>query len=49
MFIATLYKILIKHLNLLCINILDYICFEKCVDFPQISVFLKPRDSISPC
>ena len=49
LFIAQLYKILIKHLNLFCINILDYICLEKGVNFPPISVFLKPRDSISPC
>ena len=40
---------LIKYLNLFSIDILDYIFLEKCVNFPPMSVFLKPRDSISPC
>ena len=40
---------LIKHLNLFCSDILDYIFLEKGVSFSPINVFLKPRDSISPC
>ena len=42
-------NILNKHLYLFYIDILDYIFLEKFVNFPPISVFLKPRDSIPSC